>query len=427
MTQDILAELSSRGLVEQCTNIEALKTRLSKGPIVVYAGFDPTSDSLHVGHLVPLLNLRRFQLTGHSPIAVAGGATGMVGDPSGKSKERNLLTVDDLNANVAKIEKQLAAFIDFEGANPARLVNNYTWLSEQSFLGFLRDVGKHFSVNEMVRRDSVKQRLDREGSGITYTEFSYMLLQAFDFLHLFREHSCELQIGGSDQLGNIVSGIELIRRIEGAESHGLTSPLITKSDGSKFGKTEEGAVWLDPEKTSPFQFSQFFINTPDADVSRLIDIFTFLSVDDRAQLREATKNAPEKREAQNVLAREMTTMVHGSDAARGAEQAAGVLFGRTTASEIDAAGFEVLARELQVTNIAKDELGSGIELADLLVRTNLAPSKSQARKDIQGGAGNVNGEKIADPAYKISTAHLLLGKFILVRKGKKNSALVVVS
>ena len=324
---NLIEDLQWRGLYTDCTDLEALTKRMTEGPVTVYCGFDPTGDSLHVGHLVPQLLLRRFQLAGHLAITLAGGATGMVGDPSGKSAERNLLTREQLNANVASVKGQLARLLDFECVgNPARLMDNADWTAPMSFLDFLRDIGKHFSVNTMLAKDSVKSRMEGD-SGISYTEFSYQLLQANDFYHLRKEHNCELQIGGSDQWGNITAGTDLIRKKIGATAWGWTFPLITKSDGTKFGKTEGGAVWLDPQKTSPYKFYQFFVNTEDVKVVEYLKKFTFLSRAEIEELEAKHTANPGAREAHKALAREVTRLIHGQAALHAALKASDILFG----------------------------------------------------------------------------------------------------
>src|SRR5262245_18656979 len=324
----ILDELRWRSLLADCTDLDALTTRLSEGPIVLYAGFDPTSDSLHVGNLVPLFALRRFQLHGHDPIALAGGSTGMIGDPSGRSDERNLLTPDQLARNLDGIRPQLAKFLDFEArSNPARLVNNYDWTAQVGVLEFLRDVGKHVSVNAMVAKDSVRSRMETRDAGISYAEFSYMLLQGFDFYHLRKTYDCELQIGATDQWGNITVGVELTRKKLGATVWGLVSPLLTKSDGTKYGKTADGAVWLDPKRTSRYRFYQFFVNADDADVGRLLRTLTFLTPEEIQALEAELATNPGARAAQKALARELTTLVHGADSLRAVVKASEILFG----------------------------------------------------------------------------------------------------
>ena len=325
---DILETLKWRGLFADCTDLEGLTKRLEKGPLTLYCGFDPTADSLHVGHLVPLIALRRFQDLGHHPIALAGGATGSIGDPSGKSAERQLLNREQLNHNIAKVKEQLKCLLDFESTtNPARLLDNAEWVSGISYLDFLRDIGKHFTVNVMVAKESVRARMEDREVGISYTEFSYMLLQAFDFYHLNQSADCGLQIGGSDQWGNITMGIELTRKKSGKQIFGLTLPLITKSDGTKFGKTEAGAIWLDPNRTSVYRFYQFWVRTDDRDVIKYLKYFTFLSQEEIQRLETLHEERPEKREAQKALARAMTDLIHGEAATQEAVRASEILFG----------------------------------------------------------------------------------------------------
>ncbi|HEX3857490.1 MAG TPA: tyrosine--tRNA ligase [Verrucomicrobiae bacterium] len=396
---------------------------ISEKPITLYCGFDPTADSLHVGNLVPLLALRRFQLLGHNPIAVAGGATGSIGDPSGKTQERQLLTKEILDHNIASVKIQLAKLLDFETKqNPARLMDNAAWTSEYKFLDFLRDIGKHFSVNQMVAKESVRARMEDREVGISYTEFSYMLLQAFDFMVLARDHNCELQIGGSDQWGNITAGIELTRKKLGKTVYGLTLPLITNADGTKFGKTEAGAIWLDPKKTSVYKFYQFWINTADADVVRYLKFFTFQrSKEDIAALAEKHQKSPEAREAHRALAAEMTYLIHGEDALHRARIASAVLFGEggdILDSRINF--FEDIDGEVPTKEIEKSKLdGAGLALIELLVHAGLSPSKGQARKDIEGGGVNVNNVRETDWHHVVTTKDLIHGH-VLLRKGKKN-------
>lgn len=414
-----LEDLQWRGLLADCTDLDALSKRIAEGPVTLYCGFDPTGDSLHVGHLMGQLTLRRFQLAGHHPIALAGGATGMVGDPSGKSAERNLLTREQLAHNVASIKSQLGRLLDFNApTNPARLVDNADWTAPISFLDFLRDVGKHFSLNVMLAKDSVQSRLGSD-SGISYTEFSYQLLQAHDFYILRRDFSCELQIGGSDQWGNIVAGTDLIRKKLGASVWGWTFPLITKSDGTKFGKTESGAVWLDPQRTSPYKFYQFFVNTEDAMVVTYLKKFTFLdkaSIDDLEAKHLANPGA---REAHRALAREVTTLVHGASAATDAIRASEILFGGGV-DGISESVFNDVVGEVPTKDIEKSKLESaGTPLVDVLVHAGLCPSKGQARKDIEGGGIYVNNIRSAELARSLTTADLLFGQYLLLRKGKR--------
>jgi len=420
----ILEELQWRGLVADCTDTAELTKKIS-APITLYCGFDPTADSLHVGNLVPLLALRRFQLLGHHPIAVAGGATGSIGDPSGKTAERQLLTPEILDHNIASVKVQLAKLLDFETKeNPARLVDNASWTKGISFLDFLRDIGKHFSVNQMVAKESVRARMEDREVGISYTEFSYMLLQAFDFMVLAREQNCELQIGGSDQWGNITAGIELTRKKLGKQVFGLTLPLITNTDGSKFGKTAAGAIWLDPKRTSVYKFYQFWINTADADVLRYLKYFTFLSREDIAALETKHTANPGAREAHKALAKAATDLIHGEHATQEAVRASEILFGGELKdiSEMtfnDIVG-EVPTREIELAKLA----GAGLSLTELLVHSGLCPSKGQARKDLEGGGVNINNVREVNIARAVTSNDLLFGKHILLRKGKKNYVVV---
>lgn len=421
----LLEDLTWRGLVSDCTHPEELARRLATGPVTLYCGFDPTADSLHVGSLVPLLALRRFQLAGHRPIALAGGATGMIGDPSGKSKERNLLDSEALDRNIRGVSAQLARFLDFShGANSAMVLNNHDWLGKFSFLEFLRDVGKAFTVNAMVAKESVRQRMEDRDVGISYTEFSYMLLQAYDFYHLRSEHDCVLQVGGSDQWGNITAGTELIRKRGLDDAFGLTMPLITNADGSKFGKTEAGAVWLDTARTSVYRFYQFWIRADDRDVIRYLKYFTFLSRDEIGRLEEAHAARPEAREAHAALARAVTDLVHGQQARLEAEAASGVLFGGDP-SQLKPEALEELSAEVPAFDIPQDRWAAGIHPVDLLVLSGLSSSKGQARKDVEGGGVYINNRPVARDAFQAPLAAdaLLQGRFVLVRKGKRNYAL----
>jgi len=422
---NILEELDWRGLVADCTDRPGLARRLEAGPITLYCGFDPSADSLHVGNLVPLLALRRFQRLGHHPIALAGGATGLIGDPSGKTTERQLLTREALDFNIARLKEQLRRLLDFDTrTNPARLVDNSAWTAPVSYLDFLRDVGKHFSVNQMVAKESVRARMaDRQG-GISYTEFSYMLLQAFDFYVLCRDHHCELQIGGSDQWGNITAGLELVRKKLGRTVHGLTLPLITNADGSKFGKTVAGAVWLDPRKTSVYRFYQFWINTDDRDVVRYLKFFTFLDRDAIAALEQQHAADPGARQAHKALARAVTELIHGESATQEAVRASQILFGGELAG-VSEGTFEEIVGEVPTRQVEKARLeGAGLALVELLVHAGLCPSKSQARKDIEGGGVYVNNVRQAGWQRALTTSDLLFGKHLLLRKGKKNYVVV---
>jgi tyrosyl-tRNA synthetase len=418
---NIYEELEWRGLVADCTDKDAVVKRPASAPITLYCGFDPTSDSLHVGNLVPLLALRRFQLLGHCPIAVAGGATGSIGDPSGKSAERQLLSREVLTANIASVKEQLKRLLDFDTkTNPARLVDNASWTAGVGYLDFLRDIGKHFSVNQMVAKESVRARMEDRESGISYTEFSYMLLQAFDFYHLFQEHGCELQIGGSDQWGNITAGIDLIRKKLGKAAFGLTLPLITNADGTKFGKTVAGAVWLDPKKTSVYRFYQYWINTDDRDAARYLKFFTFLTQDEIAALEAKHAQNPGAREAHKALAKAVTDLVHGENATAEAIRASEILFGGELAG-ISEATFNDIIGEVPTKEIEKSKLnGAGWLLVELLVHSGLCPSKGQARKDVEGGGVYVNNIRESNFQRAITANDLLFGKHVLLRKGKKN-------
>jgi tyrosyl-tRNA synthetase len=423
-SSSILQELQWRGLIADIANRVELEKLLAPGaaPVTLYVGFDPTADSLHLGHLIGLLILRRFQQAGHRPIAVAGGATGMIGDPSGKSAERNLLSSDVLAANVAGIQIQLERLLDFESkTNPAHLLNNADWTSSIGVLDFLRDIGKHFSVNAMMARDSVKSRME---SGISFTEFSYSLLQAYDFLFLQEKYGCLLQAGGADQWGNITAGIDLIRRKSDVVACGLTTPLLTKTDGTKFGKTEGGAVWLSPAKTSVYKFYQFLIQVEDAQVIQLLKYFTFLPQEEIDALATQHAATPERRDAQKKLALELTQLVHGETATADALRASEILFGGSLDGITEAQFDEVIA-EVPNTTQSKQILGQPAgALVDVLIAAGLSPSKGQARKDITAGGINVNNVRVTDIALVLTTEHLLFGKFLLLRKGKRNYALV---
>jgi tyrosyl-tRNA synthetase len=420
----ILEELKWRGLVADCTDAAELAKRIA-APITLYCGFDPTADSLHVGNLVPLLALRRFQLLGHHPIAVAGGATGSIGDPSGKTAERQLLTKEVLDRNIASVKVQLAKLLDFETKqNPARLVDNAAWTKDVSYLDFLRDIGKHFSVNQMVAKESVRARMEDREVGISYTEFSYMLLQAFDFMVLCRDASCELQIGGSDQWGNITAGIELTRKKLGKTVYGLTLPLITNADGTKFGKTEAGAIWLDPKRTSVYRFYQFWINTDDRDVIRYLKYFTFLGREAIADIEQKHSANPGAREAHTQLAQEVTRLIHGDKATDEAFRASQILFGGLLV-DVSEQTFENVVGEVPTKEIEKAKLdGAGLPLVELLVHAGLCPSKGQARKDIEGGGVNINNVRESNFQRAVTASDLLFGKHLLLRKGKKNYVVV---
>ena len=414
----LLADLDARGLLHDTTDRTALEARLSAGPIGVYVGFDPTADSLHAGNLLGQVMLRRFQLAGHRPVVLAGGATGMVGDPGGRSEERNLLDRETLAHNVACVKKQLERILDFDGPHAARLVDNADWTAPMSALDFLRDVGKHFTVNQMVAKESVRARMESE-HGISYTEFSYMLLQANDFRHLCEHESVEMQMGGSDQWGNITAGIELIRRRTGKHAFGLTWPLLTRSDGAKMGKSVHGALWLDPDKTSPYQFRQYWIQLPDDDVERFLLQLTLRSVDDVAAIVAEHRAAPEKRIGQRALATDVTALVHGVDAERAAAEAADVLFGGdpTRASR---AALDAVAREVPSTTVSRAQLS---DLVAVLTTTQLAQSNSDARRTLGQKGFRANGQTIADDT-DLSTVSLLAGEYLLLRRGKTQHHLV---
>ena len=417
----ILDELAWRGLINDCTDTEALTKRLGENPIVLYCGFDPTSNSLHVGNLVPLIALRRFQNCGHFPIALAGGATGAVGDPSGKSAERNLLTPETLAGNIASVKEQLRRLLDFETAQTrARLLDNADWTNDVTLLDFLRDIGKHFTVNNMVAKESVRARMEDRDAGISFTEFSYMLLQAFDFYHLKQAHDCDLQIGGSDQWGNITAGIELTRRKLNQTVFGLTLPLITNADGSKFGKTEAGAVWLDTARTSVYKFYQFWIRADDRDAVRYLKYLTFLPKEEIDDLEKEHEENPSARAAHTALAVAMTNLIHGKEATSEAQKASKILFGGELEG-INESTFNEIVGEVPTVKIESAELeGEGMPILELFVASGLCQSNGQARKDLQGGGLNLNNERQSDPKLKITTECLLFDKHLLLRKGKRN-------
>lgn len=417
----VYADLEWRGLVADCTDATGLVKRLAEGPITLYCGFDPSADSLHVGNLVPLLSLARFQRFGHHPIALAGGATGSIGDPSGKSAERQLLTRETLQSNIAHVKEQLRRLLDFDTRkNPAKLVDNADWTASVTYLDFLRDIGKHFTVNAMVAKESVRARMEDRETGISYTEFSYMLLQAFDFYHLRQASDCELQIGGSDQWGNITAGMDLIRRKLGLHAFGLTVPLITNADGSKFGKTEAGAVWLDPKRTSVYRFYQYWINTDDRDVVRYLQFFTFLGREEISSLARRQSEDPGAREAHRALATAVTDLVHGPTATQDAVRASQILFGGDL-DGVREATFGDVVGEVPTKRLERSRLtGGGLLLAEALVEAGLCPSKGQARKDLEGGGIYVNNVRISDVQRTLTIRDLLFDKHVLLRKGKKN-------
>ena len=416
MTNNIIDELQWRGLINQSTDLEQLREACEQ-PITLYCGFDPTGPSLHAGHLVPLLMLRRFQQAGHNPIVLAGGATGMIGDPRDVG-ERAMLADDQVAEWADRIINQLSRFVDFDGEHAARLVNNNDWTKNLSVTQFLRDVGKHFSLNTMLARDTVKRRLDNDG--ISYTEFSYMLLQANDYVQLHNTYGCSLQIGGGDQWGNIVSGVDLNRRINGATVHALTVPLVTDADGNKFGKsTGGGKLWLDPEMTSPYAWYQYFINAADVDVIRYLRWFTFLTQEELAELQQAVDERPHTREAQRRLAQEMTNLVHGKDATHAVELAAQALFGRAELTELDE---KTLAGALSETTIAEIGADDPRTIVDLLVATGLVESKKAARRAVNEGGAYVNNQRITSDEWQPTNEDLLHGHWLVLRRGKKNFA-----
>ncbi|MEI4282848.1 tyrosine--tRNA ligase [Tetragenococcus halophilus] len=413
MHSNFFQELKQRGLVHQTTDERALEEQLNKESVKLYVGFDPTADSLHIGHLLPILMLRRFQQNGHVPIALVGAGTGMIGDPSFKDQERQLNPLTTVQEWSDNVKKQLAQFIDFNNKeNPAIVDNNYDWLGKMSMIDFLRDVGKNFTINYMMNKESVKRRID---SGISYTEFAYQLLQAYDFLKLYQKYSCLLQLGGSDQWGNITSGIELLHREEGVQGFGLTMPLITKADGKKFGKTEGNAIWLDANKTSPYEFYQFWLNTDDRDAVRFLKYFTFFSLDEIAQIEEEFQQAPETRVAQKALAKDVTTLVHGQKGYEQAKRISEALFGGSVkelnTEELDQAFGGVPAYE-----VGSDD---SLNLVEILIAAGIDSSKRQAREDINNGAIYLNGDRIQDTDYEIQEADKLGGKTTVIRRGKK--------
>jgi tyrosyl-tRNA synthetase len=423
-----IQELKWRGMLQDMT--PELEEHLAKGMASAYLGFDPTADSLHIGHLVGVMTLLHFQRAGHQPVALVGGATGMIGDPSFKSDERNLLDKPTLDHNVACIQKQLAKFLDFSGhqKNNARLVNNYDWISEFTFLDFIRDVGKHITVNYMMSKDSVKRRLE-DGNGLSFTEFSYQLIQGYDFYHLWKNENCTIQLGGSDQWGNIVTGTELIRRMGGGSAFALTVPLITKADGTKFGKTEGGSVWLDPEKTSPYAFYQFWLNVSDADASKYIRIFTVLDQATVERLEKEHAEAPHLRLLQKEIAKEVTCMVHTKEDYEMALKASEILFGKSSTEDLASLDERIFLAifegvpQVQLSHSVFAQLENVLDLLGEKTDFQLFPSKGEARKMIQGGGVSINKEKVTDPFAPV-TFSLLQGKYLLVQKGKKNYVIV---
>jgi len=420
---NLIEDLRWRGLLAQTTDEKALLEALKK-PTTLYVGFDPTAPSLHAGNLVVLLVLRRFQLAGHNPIALVGGATGLVGDPSGKSEERTLNSTEIVEGWVNRIRKQVSAFLDFNAPkNPAAVVNNLDWTSPLSAIEFLRDIGKHFSVNQMLSKDSVSTRL--EGGGISYTEFSYQVLQSYDFLELYRRNNCTLQVGGSDQWGNIVAGLDLIRRVEQGSGHALTVPLLMKADGTKFGKTAGGSVWLDPEMTSPYAFFQFWLNSDDKDVINFLKVFSFKSHAEIAELEKSHNENPGLREAHRALARELTSLVHSEETTQRVEAAARALFGQGELSELDEATLASALAELPRTTVSSNkEIPTWV---DLLAATGVVDSKSAARRIVKEGGAYLNNVKISGEDFRPSKSDFLCGKYAVLRKGKRDLAAVELS
>ena len=413
---DIIGDLESRALVSMLAGGEELKSHLATECRTVYCGFDPTAESLHIGNMVPLLALKRFQLAGHQPIALVGGATGMIGDPSFKDTERQLKTVEVVEGWVDRIKPQLSQFLDFDsGRNAAILVNNLVWTKDFDVLRFLRDIGKHFSVNSMIQKESVKQRIEREGEGISYTEFSYMILQSFDFSELNKRYGCTVQIGGSDQWGNITSGIDLTRRLNQQQVYGVTLPLITKSDGTKFGKTESGTIWMDGEKTSPYAFYQFWLSTADADVYKFMKYFTFLSADEIDEIEQSDNTSNSKPEGQEILAREVTELLHGTAGWEAAMRISEALF----SGDIASLTADDVA-QLELDGLPHSEIrGSKVGIVEVLVETKLAKSNKMAREFIGNNAVQVNGQSVDSADFKLSESNALQGKYFVLKRGKK--------
>jgi tyrosyl-tRNA synthetase len=421
VTSSIHEELVWRDLIAQISDTEELPKRLAAGPMPLYSGFDPTADSLHVGNLVPLMTLRRFQMAGHPPVALLGGATGLIGDPSGKSQERNLRDLDYVEACMARIRPQLETVLDFSGPLAARVVNNYDWIKNMSAIAFLRDLGKHFPMGAMLAKDSVKSRLGRDDAGLSYTEFSYMILQAYDFLHLSEQFGCLLQIGGNDQWGNITAGIDLIRRRTGAQAYAITMPLLTTATGEKFGKTEAGAVWLDARRTSPYAFYQYWLNADDRDAVKLLKIFTLLSRDEIAALEHSVAEQPHLREAQKRLAAEVTRLIHGPAELDQCMMAAQALFGGGDLSLLSPETLEAAVGS--APSIEYPAIDAVPPLAQVLVDTGLLESKSKARQMLSSGGIYVNNQRVDDAAAQPAASDFLHGRLMIVRRGKKHYAI----
>ncbi len=428
MNKNFVEEITWRGMLHDA--MPGTEEHLMEEMRAAYVGIDPTADSLHIGHLVSVMMLRHFQLCGHKPFALVGGATGMIGDPSGKSAERNLLDEETLRHNENALKEQLSRFLDFDSGNEnaAVLVNNYDWMKNFSFLGFIRDIGKHITVNYMMAKDSVKKRLSSDSSeGMSFTEFTYQLVQGYDFLHLFREHDCTLQMGGSDQWGNITTGTELIRRIGDGKGYALTCPLITKADGTKFGKTEGGNIWLDANRTSPYKFYQYWLNTSDEDAEKYIKIFTFLSKDEIDEIVKSHKEAPHKRELQKILAKEVTTMVHSEEDYENALTASEVLFGKSTAEDfrkLNEATFLDVFEGVPQAEVERSEIENGLDMIGALAaKTGFLNSNGEARRALKENSVSVNKEKVKED-YSITTSDLINDKYVILNKGKKNTYII---
>ncbi len=428
MARNVVDVLEERGFIEQITDT-GLREAAANQSLKCYVGFDPTARSLHLGHIIPVMGLAHFQRNGHVPIALVGGGTGMIGDPSGKTVERQLLSREDVEANGQRLRAQLSRFFSFEGPQAALLLNNAEWLMPLKLVDFLRDIGKHFSVNAMISKESVRWRLEERGQGISFTEFSYMLLQAYDFYHLYEHNGCSVQAGGKDQWGNITAGIDLIRRMAGGSGHGITFPLLTTASGVKIGKTEgaEGneMIWLDPEMTSPYRMYQYWINSDDRDVIKFLKLFTFLELSTISELEESLKKTPEKREPHRALAFEFTKLAHGEAAARAAQEASQVLFGSEVQS-LSKEVFDALAAEIPSSKISRGRLKQSVPLTDLLVETGLAKSKRAARDLIGQGGGYVNNRSWKESEAKLTLEQALSGRAVLLRAGKKNYHLLIV-
>jgi tyrosyl-tRNA synthetase len=422
---DIIADLKARGLVYQSTAEQPLASWLAEKPRSLYIGFDPTADSMHVGHMMALMNLRRFQQAGHRPIALVGGATGMIGDPSGKNEERNLLDEEQVRVNSEAMKRQMSQFFDFDGGEQsALLVNNLDWMRDFPMLDFLRDVGKNFPVNVMLGKESVKSRLKDGESGLSFTEFSYMLLQAYDFVHLHDEYGCGLQVGGSDQWGNITAGIDLGRRMRSVQLHGLTSPLLTKADGSKMGKTESGAIWLSPERTSPYKFYQYWINIADDDAGGCLRMLTELPLERITELDRSRQEEPQKRESQRALAEHLTLLLHGSEGLGSASRASEILFGAEIADLDDEQLLDVFS-DVPSHEVSADQLaGGGLLMVDVLVETGLCQSKGDARRSIEQGGAYINNKRVDGLDRVLSAGDMASDSVIVVRRGKKKYALL---